>query len=492
MLLARTLRTIPGQVAGPLAQMASAVAFTHWLSPDALGVYALAWATQELAYYGVLAWWSAFVQRYAIAHQDPEGRARLNSAESAVHLFAAALQTVIASLAIMLVLGDLPSFGFVAALAVFTVTRNLSSHFAGRARAEGVDGAFTILQCAGPVGGLALAIFALSQISATADAVLIAYAIAQTIGLVFGLPMMRFSLVQARLDRTMLKASLVYGAPLIVANLLEWVANHGVRVIVEFTDGAEAVGLVTIAWWLGLRITTFMALLVTGATFAAAVNRMEAEGPEGARKQLSDNCVLLLALLAPATVGGALLAVPFAELVVAEPFRVMTAALLPLALVAGAAKAFREHGPEQAFLVFSKTHSNAMTSIVEAGGTVVCCIAGLYIADLYGAIAGCAIASVISGLFSHVYAARSVGYYISLADLARIIGATSAMAGAVLLLPEMHGWSGLALAVVTGGVAYAAACLGLWWHHAPWASLKAQLGRRSQPLPDPNPAQASL
>ena len=72
MLLGRTLRTLPGQIAGPLAQMAAAVAFTHYLSVEALGIFALAWAAQELVYYGIVAWWTAYVQRPAAAHGAPQ------------------------------------------------------------------------------------------------------------------------------------------------------------------------------------------------------------------------------------------------------------------------------------------------------------------------------------------------------------------------------------------------------------------------------------
>jgi O-antigen/teichoic acid export membrane protein len=465
MLIARTLRTMPGQVAGPLAQMAAAVAFTHWLSPGALGVYALAWAAQELVYYGVVAWWTSFVQRHAAAHADPRDRARLNAAETAIQLLSALLQAVVACAAIILVLDTMPTLGFLAALVAFTLTRNAATHFAARARAEDSDLAFTILQAGGPLGGLALGIFALSTIAPTAEALLIAYAIAQGLSLLAGLPLMRFTRARPRVDATMLRASWTYGAPLVVAHLFEWAANHGVRLIVEVGQGTEGVGLVTTAWWLGLRIAAFVALLVTGATFAAAIRALDTESPDRARRQLADNGALMLALLAPAVAGGALLSQAFANLAVAEPFREATALLLPFALAAGALKAFREHGPEQALLVFGRTRAAAMTALVEAVATAIFCSVGLILGGLLGAVAGAALASLAGAAFAQILAMRLTGYALRLADLARIAAATALMAAAVYALPHRADLAGLLLAVLIGALVYVIASLVLWRGH---------------------------
>ncbi|BCW90756.1 hypothetical protein sos41_39310 [Alphaproteobacteria bacterium SO-S41] len=465
MLIARTLRTMPGQVAGPLAQMAAAVAFTHWLSPEALGVYALAWAAQELVYYGVVAWWTSFVQRYAAAHAEPVDRARLNAAETAIQLISALLQAIVACAALSLVLDAVPTAGFLAALAAFTVTRNAATHFAARARAEDSDLAFTILQAGGPLGGLALGIVALSSISPTAEALLIAYAIAQGLSLSAGLPFMRFTPTRPKVDRAMLRSSWTYGAPLVMAHLFEWAANHGVRLIVEVGQGTEGVGLVTTAWWLGLRIAAFVALIVTGATFAAAIRELDTKGPDGARRQLADNGALMLALLAPAVAGGALLSQAFSNIAVAEPFRAATALLLPFALAAGACKAFREHGPEQALLVFGRTRAAAMTAFVEAIATAVLCTGGLLLGGLLGAVAGAALASLAGAAFAQISAMRLTGYTLRLADLARIAAATVLMAAAVYALPYRDDIAGLLLAVLVGALVYGVASLILWRGH---------------------------
>lgn len=479
MLIGRTLRTMPGQVAGPLAQMVAAVAFTHWLSPEALGIYALAWAAQELVYYGIVAWWTAYVQRYAASHADPAAQARLNAAETAVQLASALMQAVLAVAAIWAFIGVRPDAGFLAAVAAFTVTRNLATHFAARARAEDSDIAFTLLQAGGPLGGLLLGIAVLATVSPTAEALLLAYAAAQILSLGAGVSLMRFKPVAPRLDRDMLASSWRYGAPLIAANLLEWVGNHGVRLIVDAGAGTEGVGLVTTAWWLGLRIAAFVALIVTGATFAAAIRELDTSGPSGAREQLADNGALLLLLLAPAIAGGALLAAPFAALAVAEPFREATAALLPLALAAGGLKAFREHGPEQALLVFGRTKAAALTALIEAVATVILCAVGLALWGLVGAMAGAALASLIGAAASQAIAARLTGYFLRLADVVRIIAATALMSAAVIAMPSPDGAPGLALAILAGVLVYGLIGAVLWWGRIRAWTARRRAGRRS-------------
>lgn len=486
MLIARTLRTLPGQVAGPLAQMVSAVAFTHWLSPEALGVYALAWAAQELVYYGVVAWWTTFVQRYATAHADPAGRARLDAAETAIQIASALLQTLIACGAIWLMLDIKPDATFLFCVAAFTLTRNLATHFAARARAESADLAFTILQSGGPLGGLVLGIVALSAFSPTAEVLLIAYAIAQGFSLAAGLPLMTFRPARPSVDRAMLRASWTYGAPLVVANLFEWAANHGVRLIVEAGEGAAGVGLVTTAWWLGLRIAAFVALLVTGAAFAAAIRALDMNGAAGARDQLADSGALMLALLVPAVAGGALVSQAFANVAVAEPFREATAMLLPFALVAGALKAFREHGPEQALLVFGHTRAAAMTAFVEALATAVLCAAGLTLYGLSGAVGGAALGSVMGAVFSQIMAARLTGYYLRIGQLARICVASAAMTAAVYLLAFGDDAAGLTLAVLAGGGVYGLASVALWWRPIRAWRVGAQAARAASARTSPS------
>lgn len=461
MLIRRTLRTMPGQVGGPLLQLAGTVVFTHYLGPAALGIYALAWAAQELAYYGVVAWWSAYVQRYAADHGEGDALDRLNRAETAVLTAGGFIQAIVACLMLWLVTGEM-SGALMVATALFTVSRNLATHLATRARAEQHDLAFTIIQLGAPGGGLLIGIAAFTLVRPDAETLIWAFAIAQIIAIGIALPLTGYRPSPPHIDRAMLRGSWTYGAPLVLANLLEWGANHGVRLIVDIGLGLAAVGLMTVAWWLGLRIATMAALAVGGALFADTLEKLRAHGHDAARARLADGSALILGILAPLTVGVALTAPALADLLVAAPYRETTAALLPFAMLAGALRAFREHGPEQALMLFERPGGTVVTTLTEALLTLSFCGIGLWLGGLTGAVAGSAAASLLAALVAAAYAARAVGYYLRLADLARIAVATALMTGAVLAIPPLGGLTGLAAATALGVLVYAAASALLW------------------------------
>lgn len=468
MLLRRTLRTFPGQIGGPLLQMAGAVVFTHYLAPGELGVYALAWAAQELAYYGLVAWWSAYVQRYAADHGEDAALNRLNRAETALLAGGGFVQAVIACATLWIATGAM-SLDLALALALFTVTRNLATHFATRARAEERDLPFTLLQLGAPGGGLLLGVILFAVAPPSAEVLIWAYGVAQALALAVAVPMTRYRLASPVMDRVTLRASWAYGAPLVIANLLEWGANHGVRLVVDIGLGLEAVGLTTVAWWIGLRLAAMAAVAVVGALFADALNRLRNGGPDAARARLADGAVLVLGLLGPLTAGVALTAPHLAEILVAEPYRAATAALLPFAMLAGTCRAFREHGAEQALMVFERPGGTVTTTLIEAVLTLVLTIGGLMLGGLVGALAGAALGSALAALAAAAYARRLVGYYVRGRDIVRIATATIIMSAVVWALPPVAGLTGLALMGGTGVVVYAAIVVLFWRDRLPLA-----------------------
>lgn len=275
---------------------------------------------------------------------------------------------------------------------------------------------------------------------------------------------MSLRLARPQIDRELFGRSLAYGTPLVLANLFEWVSNHGVRIVVDIDLGLAEVGMVTVAWWLGLRLANLAALLVTGASFAAAIAKLDGEGPEAARRQLTDNASLLLALLVPTAVGVTLVAEPLAMLLVAREYQAITAELLPFAIISGVLRAFREHGPEQAFLIFHRPAASIWTSLVEAVLTLLLCDLGLRFGGLHGALVGCAIASAFSAVFAYAYAALAVGYRVHVPGLLRIALASGLMAMGVLALPGGQDFGSLAAAACAGAAIYGLASLVLWRH----------------------------
>ncbi len=446
-LFRQTILYLPAQVVGPFSQMAAAFIWTHWLGPEALGAYAIIVAVQELTYLVVLSWWSSYVQRFVTTHDGEAESVSLDQMEVAIQILASVAQTVLVVAGIAIAIDKAVSAEIVFATIAFTLTRNLGTHFASRARARFETIAFTLLQATGPTVGLVFGLIALSSIAATPALLLWSYAAAQLLGLVVALPLMRLELRRPHVDWRLFERAWGYGAPLLLAAVLAWVSVQGIRFIVEYEQGPAAVGLVTVGWWLGLRLTAFSALLVTGASFNVVVERVRETGGEGALPQFATNGALLLAILVPSVVGAFLLNTDIVQALVAEPYRAITVAVLPMAICAGALHAFRDHGTDQPFLVYARTKLAALSTGLEAVLTVLMCWAGLRIAGVYGAVVGCMIAAMIATVFSFALARTLFGYYLRWGDISRIAVATAVMALAQNFMPDASSWSRLVIEI---------------------------------------------
>ena len=50
------------------------------------------------------------------------------------------------------------------------------------------------------------------------------------------------------MSKDMIRVAFGYGMPLVVGGLFVWLANNGLRFVIEHTEGTAAVGLVTVGW----------------------------------------------------------------------------------------------------------------------------------------------------------------------------------------------------------------------------------------------------
>lgn len=462
MLLRQTLLFLPAQILVPLSQMAAAILWTFWLDHEPMGTYALVWSAQELIYLVFLSWWTVYCLRYAgdLVHENRDEA--LDSTEMAIQLACAVLQTVAAMAAVWLVVPDALSWSMLAATISFTLTRNLSTHFSTRARAQLEALPYTINLCGGSVLGLLFGLVAVTQIEASPEALLYAYAAAQALGLTVSMMVSSVKLRKPKIDPAIWRAAWVFGGPLLVSAAFSWVGNHAIRFIVEAGLGLASVGLMTVGWWMGMRLATFVGLLMMGAAFNVAVNRFRTEGPAAALAQLSRNTAMLLSILMPSVAGVWLIGGDLVRHLIDESYREMTAAIFPIAMMAGAARVFREHGADPAFLLFEKPRLPALVAAFDAIATVVLCWIGLHFGGLIGAAWGCFLGAFLSAAAGAVLAALRVGYRVDPNDLARIALATAIMTAPLLLLPQDLPLWGVLLAAAAGAAIYTAALATLY------------------------------
>ncbi len=456
MLLRQTLAYLPAQIVGPFAQVVAALVWTHWLAPAPYGLLTFLIASQELVFLVSLSWWTHYTMRY-FGGLDEAGRLRFARSEAPVFAFGALAQ-VVGTLLVFALLGEPVTPGLVLAGVAYVVTRSLLMHLGERARTQGRIAIYTLGQFAGSVAGFAVALAAVALVSATPEAVLWGFSAAQIVGLALmwrALGVVASSLLPGR---EVLAAALRYGAPLLVAGGFAWVAQNGIRVVVEHGAGAAALGLIAVGWGLGQRLAATLAMLVIAASFPLAVKSLHGGSREEAYRQIAQAGVMLMGLTVPAAVGLCFVAEPLTALFVAAPFRATTIAVLPFAAAAGAIRNIRMHIADPIFLLIERPGINLTINIVDATIMVAGCVGGLWLGGLVGTVAGALAGTCLSTAGGLVLAARAAGFRFPWGPGLRIAAASAAMA---LVLFATQGWSLTPAARIAADVGLGAIVYGL-------------------------------
>ena len=456
MLYRQTLLYLPAQVLGPVFQLISMVAWTHFLPPAEMGVFALLTAAQELIFVGTTSWLSLYTVRYYDPAGDNAARKRYLDTETAALLFASAV-SILAVWLLTFVIDTAWTPALFATAAAYTLSRGLATHLSDRARAEHDTLTYSVLQIFWPVLGFVFGLVLLTLFPPSAATLLAGYAAAQGLALVIAMMRLEFGRQPMMASREVLRGAMIYGLPLLIGGAIVWLANNGLRFIVEAARGAEAVGLVTVGWGLGLRAAAFAAMMVAVAGFPLAVRKSREEGMQSGQDQLVRNGVLLLATLAPATAGLWAISSPLIDLAVAVEYREMTKAVLPLALVCGALRNIRQHFSQHVFLLHEKPNIPVYNDIVDASATLLGVTIGLWLGGLTGSVLGAAIGAGFGLLVTSIWGWRSYGFAMPILDMVRVGAATLAMMLAVKTFAPAPTPASIVLAIVLGGIVYAGA-----------------------------------
>lgn len=453
MLLRQTLLYLPAQVLGPLAQFVSIVLWTYFLDPAQMGAFALITAAQEFGYIATIFFFSLYTMRYFDSKADEKAREIYFNTEAGV-LACASIGTALGVLSLPLFLDIEWSPALIAAALAYCLSRTAAQHLTDRARTAQDTYAYTSMQVCWPVLGLVFGVAFCMLVSHSAESVLWGYAVAQILALAALLPRLGIGWHPFAMSKDMIRAAFRYGIPLVIGGLFVWLANNGLRFVIEHTEGAAAVGLVTVGWGLGLRAAAFAAMLVTAAAFPLAVARAREGGIAEGQAQLVRNGILLFAILAPAAGGLWAISQPLVERIVALPFREMTAAVLPWAILAGAARNFRIHFGEQVFLLREQTRIPLLNDIADGVFTIVGGAAGLALGGLAGSVAGAAAGAIVSLVITLACGYARYGFVMPLSHMMRICGATAAMMAVLALLPKSPDVMSLLALMCAGGGVY--------------------------------------
>jgi hypothetical protein len=185
-------------------------------------------------------------------------------------------------------------------------------------------------------------------------------------------------------------------------------------------------------------------------------------GIESGQQQLIENGVLLLAVLVPAAAGLWCISTPLVGLLVAEPFRAMTAQVLPWAIMAGAARNLRIHFGQHIFLLHEETTRALATDVVDGVATMIGGALGLAYGGLPGCIAGAACGAMVGLMTGLIWGAIRHGFVFPFSDFLKISGAAVLMIFALSFLDVRPTVASLALAIALGAAIYAVAMAALY------------------------------
>lgn len=463
MLIQHTLRYLPAQLLSPLAQLLSMVLWTHWLGPQDMGAFTLVTVTQEIAYLVSLSWYSVYALRYLPPESDRQGLQRYLGTENAVVVGGTVVGCGVA-LVTAWTLADSASLPLASlAISAYFVTRSASTHYAERARAQSKFGAYTALQIAGPVGGLVLGWLTLEHLRADAWALLLAYAAAQAVGIALALPALGMRWRWTAPDRALLVSAVRFGGPMLGLGILSWFSENYIRYLVQWAEGATALGLMIVGWALGRRCASVASMLVTTAAFPLASRLLNEGRRDAALQQQRVNAAMLVAVLLPVTVGVEMLGPALVQLTVAEEYRELTTEMLALSMFAGALRNLHVHVTGQLMVLERRFGMCARVDLFEVVACGLASAAGLALAGLQGAVAGQALGSALTLLLSLHWARRHLGFHWPTVETVKVLAACALLGAALQALQLPPTLTGLVVGSAVGTLVYGLAMAGLFW-----------------------------
>jgi O-antigen/teichoic acid export membrane protein len=279
------------------------------------------------------------------------------------------------------------------------------------------------------------------------------------VGAFFGrVPIPRLS--WRRFDRDLARNVVVFGAPMAASMALFTLIDGGTRILLERLDSAQALGLYTAASVLAQSTIGVIAAGVSSAGYSLVVREVERGDHTGARRQLLANGTLLLAVLAPTSLGIALTGNCIATTFLGSRF---VSGVAPLMLWIAANSFFNSLRCEyldHAFHLGKKPHLQiwvmGLAGIVAVG-------LSFYLIPKYGPIGAAAAVTVAYAVAcAHSLIAGRYAYPIPLPIAAGIrVGICCVMMAFVVVQLPDSGWSGLVLRATLGSGTYAIAALAI-------------------------------
>ena len=410
-------RGLPGAIA-----FATTAIYTHLLSPQDYGRYALVLGTVALLNALLFQWLRLSLVRYLPAHQDSPETLK-STLVGATALITAGIGAVAAVLSLIPSMHAwrallLPCWLLLAAQAVFELCTELAraslrpwdamklqSTRAVTAMVLGVGLIFVGLRWTGPLCGMAAGMILAVVWAWRRD----------------------WRGIMPRIDRAILRHIAQYGLPLSITVALTIVICTSDRFLIAWRMNEAAAGLYSVSADFATQTITMLLMVVYMAAFPLAVRAWERGGPAAATRQMRFNGSLMLALGIPCTIGLAVLAPGFAHCFLGVEFRATASRIMPLVALGALLAGLKAYHFDAAFQFAHRTIHQVWIVLAAAVLNVALNWFAIPRYGINGAAGASVIAYAVSIVMTAAFGRRYFAVPFPLRNVARITVAGAAM-----------------------------------------------------------------
>jgi O-antigen/teichoic acid export membrane protein len=280
-----------------------------------------------------------------------------------------------------------------------------------------------------------------------------------------------------RADTDRAKAYAAYGLPIAGAIVLDLALSTADRFLIAAFLGEAATGAYAAGYQLGNRPIEILMLWAVTASSPLLMAAWERGGAEAVRAIARQTFTAMIAIGAPAAVGIALVAKPFAELLVGPELRADAALIAPWTAASALMSGLMIHYFSESFQLVRRTDLRALMVAIPAIANIGLNLVLIPQFGLMGAVASTVAAYALGVVVMAVAGRRFIALPVDPGVVLKTAAACAAMAGAVMLLPSPGGVLELAAKAIVGAGVYGVVALAL-----DLGGVRSQLRARFRPV----------
>jgi O-antigen/teichoic acid export membrane protein len=307
-LSARLRGHLPLNVVQALCGFGALALFSHVLSPDDFGRYALLLSCMMLAHTIAFTWIEAAAFRFQPIARKADELADHFRTLLALGAAASLAAGLICALALATLVGDHDMLTASALAALVTLTRFINRVARETERADHRIGRYSIMEAISLIGGFGLGAAAIIWLDLGPIGPFLGLAVIGIVLAAIDMPRLIAQSRGGRCEHQRLWRYAGYGAPLALALIVDLAAQTAVRLVLEHNAGPAAVGAYAAAFGLSGRLLDLTFLWAGLAAAPLTMQAFENGGAAAAREQGARLIIVLTALAAPAAAGLALTA----------------------------------------------------------------------------------------------------------------------------------------------------------------------------------------